>query len=68
MRLERVDRATAERRRRQVDDAREAYVRHFYRADPADSAHYHLVVDSTVLALTDCAELIVSAARARDHA
>jgi cytidylate kinase len=65
MRLERIDRATAARRREQVDNAREAYVRHFYRADPTDSAHYHLVLDSTALPLHVCAELIVGAARAR---
>ncbi len=65
MRLEGIDRATAARRREQVDNAREAYVRHFYRADPADPAHYHLVLDSTALPLSACAGLIVGAARAR---
>jgi cytidylate kinase len=65
MRLEGVDRATAERRRDEVDDAREAYVRHFYRADPADTRLYHLVIDSTVLPLPACAQLIAGAARAR---
>ncbi len=66
MRLERVDQATAARRREQNDGAREAYVRHFYRADPADAAHYHLVLDSTALPLSACAGLIVSAVRALD--
>jgi len=64
MRLERIDRATASARREQLDHAREAYVRHFYRADPADPAYYHLVLDSTALALSACAGLIVSAVRA----
>ena len=32
------------------DRTREAYVRHFYRCDPAEAQHYHLVVDSTALA------------------
>jgi cytidylate kinase len=64
MALEGTDRETARRRREQVDDAREAYVRHFYRADPADCRHYHLVLDSTRVPLAACAELIVAAARA----
>src|SRR5437764_976678 len=34
-----------------ADRSREAYVRHFYRADPRSCRHYHLVVDSTVLPL-----------------
>ena len=28
------------------DRTREAYVRHFYRCDPAEARHYHLVVDA----------------------
>ena len=47
MLLEGVDRATAERHIDETDRAREAYVRHFYRCDPRDAAHYHLVIDST---------------------
>jgi cytidylate kinase len=48
-----------------TDRGRQAYVRHFYRCDPAESRHYHLVVDSTVLPLETVVELIVTAARAR---
>ena len=48
------------------DKAREAYVRHFYDADPADPAHYHLVLDSTRLPLETCTDLIVAAVRACD--
>jgi cytidylate kinase len=48
-----------------VDRARESYVRHFYRADPASAGHYHLVVDSTVLPLETVTDLVVTAARAR---
>jgi cytidylate kinase len=66
MRLEGVDHETAERRRERIDPAREAYVRHFYRCDPTDPRHYHLVIDSTALPLSACAALIVGAARARD--
>ncbi|MGY1591756.1 AAA family ATPase [Geodermatophilus sp. SYSU D00965] len=47
------------------DAAREAYVRHFYRCDPASAALYHLVVDSTALPLDTVVDLVVTAARAR---
>ena len=63
--LERLDRATAERHLDESDRAREAYVRHFYRCDPKDAAHYHLVIDSTALALDACVALIADAALAR---
>jgi hypothetical protein len=48
-----------------ADRGREAYVRHFYRCDPAAAGHYHLVVDSTALPLDTCVELVVAAARGR---
>ncbi|NEK57499.1 cytidylate kinase-like family protein [Geodermatophilus sabuli] len=47
------------------DAAREAYVRHFYRCDPAAAGNYHLVVDSTALPLEAVVDLVVTAARAR---
>jgi cytidylate kinase len=47
------------------DRTREAYVRHFYRCDPASARHYHLVVDSTALPLDTVVDLIVVAARGR---
>jgi cytidylate kinase len=47
------------------DTAREAYVRHFYRCDPASAVLYHLVVDSTALPLDTVVDLVVTAARAR---
>jgi cytidylate kinase len=47
------------------DRAREAYVRHFYRCDPADARHYHLVVDSTALPVGAVVDIVVRAARAR---
>src|SRR6185312_2451023 len=46
------------------DRGREAYVRHFYRTDPALCRHYHLVVDTTVLPLDTVVDLVVAAARA----
>jgi cytidylate kinase len=47
------------------DRSREAYVRHFYRCDPAEARHYHLVIDSTALPLDTVVDLIVAAARGR---
>jgi hypothetical protein len=47
------------------DRTREAYVRHFYRCDPAAPRHYHLVIDSTALPVASVVDLVVTAARAR---
>jgi cytidylate kinase len=47
------------------DRTREAYVRHFYRCDPASARHYHLVVDSTALPVETVVDLVIMAARAR---
>jgi cytidylate kinase len=47
------------------DRTREAYVRHFYRCDPASAQHYHLVVDTTALPVETAVELVVLAARGR---
>ena len=47
------------------DRTREAYVRHFYRCDPASAQHYHLVIDSTALPVETVVDLVVTAARAR---
>jgi cytidylate kinase len=66
MRLEGVDRATAERHLDETDRARHAYVHHFYRCDARDPVHYHLVIDSTTVALETCVDLIVLAAQARE--
>lgn len=49
-----------------ADRSRQAYVRHFYRCDPAEARHYHLVIDSTLLPLDTVTELIVIAARGLD--
>jgi hypothetical protein len=48
-----------------TDRAREAYVRHFYRCDPASAQHYHLVLDSTALPVETVVDLVITAARAR---
>jgi cytidylate kinase len=48
------------------DNARAAYVRHFYRVDAAAPEHYHLTLDPTRVSFDACADIIVAAARA-DH-
>ena len=65
MELDGIDRETAERRMRETDRAREAYVQQFYGVDARDAGLYHLVLDSTALALDACVELIALAAAAR---
>jgi hypothetical protein len=64
-RHEGVDHETAARRQEQADRARRAYIEHFYPRTGAwtDIRHYHLILDSTVISLDGCAELIVRAAR-----
>ena len=47
----------------QTDRDREGYVRYFYKVDPRDSRLYHLLLDSTVIPLDVCSDLIVTAAR-----
>jgi cytidylate kinase len=64
MRVEEIDEDEARRRQRNSDRARTEYVKHFYRCDPRDPRHYHLVLDSTAVPLPTCVELIVTAARA----
>ncbi|WP_345712972.1 cytidylate kinase-like family protein [Kineococcus glutinatus] len=63
-RLEGVDEATAHRRIDAVDGAREAYVRRLYGCGVDDAGLYHLQLDSTVLPLQACADLVVAAWRA----
>lgn len=64
-RLEGIDQATAERRLDETDGARDAYVSHFYGADAHDQSLYHLVIDSTTIALDACVEMIELALRSR---
>ncbi len=47
----------------ETDRAREGYVRYFYKVDARDSHLYHLLLDSTVIPIDVCTELIVTAAR-----
>jgi cytidylate kinase len=54
----------AERMLDDNDRARAAYVKHFYRVDPADPGLYHLVLDGARLPESVCADLVVAAAHA----
>jgi cytidylate kinase len=49
----------------EVDRARALYVKHFYGRDWADPRLYHLVLDSTVLSLPTCVEIVLAAAANR---
>jgi cytidylate kinase len=64
MQIDGTDREAAERRVRDNDGARAAYVREFYGADARDPALYHLVLDSTRLPLECCVEAVTRVARA----
>lgn len=65
MRLQCLDRPTAERRMRETDRARHAYVRRFHRADARDPALYHVLINSTVIDLNECVEMIALATEGR---
>ncbi|HLJ04465.1 MAG TPA: cytidylate kinase-like family protein [Solirubrobacteraceae bacterium] len=49
---------------RKLDRTHDAYLRHFYGADIHDPALYHVVLDSTALAIDVCVEMLAAAARA----
>jgi hypothetical protein len=60
-----IDSETAARRQRAEDRVRREYVRRAYGVDGDDSSLYHLVLDSTVLSLDVCVDIVVEAATAR---
>jgi len=62
--VEGISEEQARARLRAADKARTAYVRRLYRADPADPALYHLVIDSTAVPLEVVIEIVLTAARA----
>jgi Cytidylate kinase-like family len=64
MKLDGVDRRTAQLRLEAHDRAREEYVRR-YGADPKDPDLFHLRIDSTAIDLDTCVDLIVAASRSR---
>jgi cytidylate kinase len=62
-RIEDVDAATARQRLPEVDRARAQYVQRLYGVDIDDPDLYHLQIDSTVVPVDACADLIVAAYR-----
>jgi cytidylate kinase len=65
--LDEISREEAEKRLTDNDRAREAYVHHFYGADPNDLKHYHLAIDTTEIDLDCCVDMIASAAERSSH-
>jgi cytidylate kinase len=63
-RIEDIDQQTARQRLPEVDRARAHYVRRLYAANIDDPDLFSLQIDSTVLPLDACADLIVAAFRA----
>jgi cytidylate kinase len=59
-----LDYKTASRVQHETDQARRAYITHFYPRAGAweDPRHYHMVLDSTTIPLETCVELITRAA------
>ena len=60
-----IDEATARQGQRQVDRAREAYARVFFNVRQDDPGLYHIVLDSTVISVQGCIDIIVRAAKDR---
>jgi cytidylate kinase len=59
-----ISHSEAQRQLMLTDQAREAYVRHFYKCDPRDARHYHIVLDATAYQFDDLVDVIVYAHRA----
>jgi len=62
-----LDYKTAARKQQETDQARRAYIAHFYPRSGAweDASHYHLVLDSTAISIDVCVEIITRAAQDR---
>jgi cytidylate kinase len=63
-----ISRKTAKAELHASDLSREAYVKHWYQADPRDPGLYHLLIDSTSIGLEICVEMIALAAVGRTDA
>jgi cytidylate kinase len=61
MELEGIDEGAARQRQRRQDRAHATYTRHFYGVDIGDPSLYHVTLDSTVIALDVCVEMLESA-------
>ncbi len=62
MRLEGIDKATAEQRLAHTDRYRRAYLEGIYGHDVREPGAFHLVLDSTALSLDDCVAVLAVAA------
>jgi cytidylate kinase len=62
-RIEGVDEKTACKRLREVDKSQEHYVRRLYAVDINDPTLFHVQLDSTVLSLDSCVDVIAAAYR-----
>jgi cytidylate kinase len=65
MAIEGIDRHTAQRRLSQFDRYRRAYFEGLYGVDGRAPGVFHLSLDSTVIALEDCVEIVAEAALRR---
>ena len=62
MAIEGIDEATARDRQGETDRARDLYIRRLYGRDAADVTLYHLIVDSTLLSVDTCIDILAVAA------
>jgi Cytidylate kinase-like family len=60
-----IDEARARQGQREVDRAREAYARAFFNVRQDDPRLYHIILDSTVLSVEACTDIIVRGAQDR---
>jgi Cytidylate kinase-like family len=60
-----VDEATARQGQREVDRVREAYARVFFNARQGDPRLYHIILDTTVLSVEACIDVVARAAEDR---
>jgi cytidylate kinase len=65
MALHGISRKLAEERLKSEDRARTSYVRRAYGVNGEDPSWYHLMLDSTALAIDVCVDIISAASRAR---
>jgi len=60
-----IDEASARQGQQEVDSARETYARVFFNVRQDDPRLYHVILDSTVLSVEACVDIIVRAAQER---
>ncbi len=65
MAFEGLDYKSAARKQQETDQARRAFIAHFYPRSGAweDPRHYHMVLDSTAISIDTCVEIITRAAK-----